>query len=251
MMETGKFKSKWERLCALGFDLGLPLAERINRRTARHGNPPVYRTEDFPWCRTLEENWRAIREELDVVLAERERLPAFQEISPEQIAITTDDKWKVLMFHAYGLKVEHNCRKCPKTAELCERIPGMKTAFFSILAPGKHIPPHCGPYNGVLRFHLGLIVPEPNADCKIAVDGEIHHWQEGRGLVFDDSFPHQVWNDTPGQRVVLFVDFVRPVVFPFSLFNRLMIGFMKQSPFIQGADRKLREWERKTPPAAA
>ena len=34
----------------------------------------------------------------------------------------------------------------------------MMTAFFSILAPGKHIPPHRGPYKGLLRYHLGLQV---------------------------------------------------------------------------------------------
>ena len=29
--------------------------------------------------------------------------------------------------------------------------------MFSILEPGKHLPPHKGPDNGVLRLHLGLI----------------------------------------------------------------------------------------------
>ena len=31
--------------------------------------------------------------------------------------------------------------------------------MFSILAPGKRIPPHDGPYKGVLRYHLGLDGP--------------------------------------------------------------------------------------------
>jgi len=40
-------------------------------------------------------------------------------------------------------------------------IPGSTTGFFSILSPHKHIPPHRGPWAGVLRLHLGLMVPEP------------------------------------------------------------------------------------------
>ena len=44
--------------------------------------------------------------------------------------------------------------------------------MFSILEPGKHLPPHRGPYNGVLRLHLGLIVPEPREQLGIRVDNE-------------------------------------------------------------------------------
>ena len=37
--------------------------------------------------------------------------------------------------------------------------------LFSILEPGKRIPLHTGPYNGVLRLHLGLVVPDPAEQC--------------------------------------------------------------------------------------
>src|SRR5687768_10908719 len=60
-----------------------------------------------------------------------------------------------------------NCKKCPETLRLIEKIPGMKTAFFSILAPQKHLPAHRGPFNGVLRYHLGLIIPQEREQCRI------------------------------------------------------------------------------------
>ena len=34
-------------------------------------------------------------------------------------------------------------------------------------------------------------------------------------MIFDDSHPHEVWNDCDSYRVVLFVDFERPL-FPLS-----------------------------------
>jgi beta-hydroxylase len=43
------------------------------------------------------------------------------------------------------------------------------------------------------------------------IGNEFRHWSEGQALIFDDTFNHEVWNDTDGYRVVLFVDFARPL----------------------------------------
>ncbi len=90
-------------------------------------------------------------------------------------------------------------------------IPGLTTAFFSILSPHKHIGEHRGPWRGVLRYHLALRVPEPAAQAGISVGGQVAHWEEGRSLLFDDGYEHFAWNDTDGVRVVLFVDVIRPL----------------------------------------
>lgn len=97
--------------------------------------------------------------------------------------------------------------------------------------------------NGVLRFHLGLLVPEPKEQCRIRVDKEFCHWEEGKSLVFDDSYTHEVWNDTPGVRAVLFVDFLRPVGFPASLFQQLILSASKRTPFIKASQDRHTQWE--------
>ena len=56
-----------------------------------------------------------------------------------------------------------------------------------MLSPGKHIPAHRGPYKGVLRYHLGLKIPEPREGCRIRVGEEVRHWEEGASLLFDDT----------------------------------------------------------------
>jgi beta-hydroxylase len=129
------------------------------------------------------------------------------------------------------------------TAQLVERIPGMTTAFFSILAPGKHLPDHRGTFKGIVRYHLGLIVPEPREQCRIRIGDIFCHWREGRSLIFDDTYRHEVWNETDGTRVVLFVDFRRPLRFPASVANWLIIEAIKRSPFVTDAVANYRAWE--------
>lgn len=192
------------------------------------GDRPIFQNSQFPWIPELEAQTPAIRAELTELLAERQHLPAFHEISPDVGMITSDDQWKTFLFMGYGLRSERNLARCPATARALEGIPGIRSAFFSILEPGKRIPLHTGPYNGVLRLHLGLVVPEPADQCWIEVGGERYSWREGRAVVFDDLYPHQVHNDTPGLRAVLFVDFERPCRVPVKWLNRLVL---RAAPF--------------------
>jgi beta-hydroxylase len=211
---------------------------------SRAGDQPVFALEDFPWAAEVEKDFPAIRAELDRVMQRRDELPNFQDISSEVKTIQTDNNWKTFMFCGFGAWSEENCRQCPATMAALKKIPGMTTAFFSILSPHKHIPAHRGPYNGVLRLHLGLIVPEPREQVRIRVDDQICLWEEGRCLLFDDSYNHEVWNDTDHWRAVLFVDFVRPVYFPFNLLNQLVLSLAVFTPFIREAQDNQAKWEK-------
>ena len=178
------------------------------------------------------------------MLVYRDDLPAFHEINADATDIRNDD-WKSFFLYGFGKRSDANCRRCPRTAELIERVPGMTTAFFSILLPGARLPPHTGPWKGFIRYHLGLIVPEPVDKCGIVVGGQSARWAEGRSLMFDDTYEHHVWNDTSGTRVVLFLDVVRPCRFPGSWINRAVIGAAARSPFIRTMDKRHQEWQRR------
>ncbi len=219
--------------------------EKLLIRFSIHGNQPIYDNAVFPWSRDVEQEWKNIRRELDIVMERREELPSFHEITSEVKTITQDDQWKTFFLAGFGLESEENCKRCPETARILKKIPGMKTAFFSILSPSKHIPPHRGAYNGVLRYHLGLVVPEPIEKCRIRIDDKITHWEEGKSLIFDDSFNHEVWNETGGHRAVLFVDFERPVKFPLNLLNKLLLNVAIFSPFIREAQANQKQWEKR------
>lgn len=207
------------------------------------GNTPFYDRDQFPWVKPLESNWKTIRQELEKILEYGNALPNFQDISPQQSAITQDDRWKTYFFYGYGIKADRNCERCPETTRLIENVPGMKTAFFSILLPHKHIPEHRGYYKGVIRYHLGLIVPHPQESCGIRVGNEVGYWEEGKSLIFDDTFQHEAWNDTNGIRVVLFLDVIRPMAFPFSVLNQLFIKLISWSPLVQDAHLNQKKWD--------
>jgi beta-hydroxylase len=189
-------------------------------------------TADFAWTAEIEAGFPLIRRELDVVLQTREHIPNFQDLSADQKVLTEGNQWKTLIFYGYGRPVAENCARCPETDRLLRRIPGMKSAMFSILAPHKHIPEHRGPYKGVLRYHLGLKIPQPAELSGIRVAGETRHWVEGGSLIFDDSHPHEAWNGTLQTRVVLFVDFLRPLPLWLDLLNRAMVWRLSTTPFI-------------------
>jgi len=219
--------------------------ERYIERSSLVETTPFLSPASFPWAAKLEENWKTIRTELEDVLSFQESLPNFQDISTDQKELTDDDRWKTFFFYGYGFRSDANCERCPKTAGLLARVPGMTTAFFSILAPHKQIPSHRGPWKGVIRYHLALMIPEPADQSGIEVGGEVRHWVEGGSLFFDDSYEHRAWNDTDATRVVLFMDVLRPLRRPAADLNKGIIKAIGYSPFIQDAKRRHNAWEQR------
>ncbi|HEY2767103.1 MAG TPA: aspartyl/asparaginyl beta-hydroxylase domain-containing protein [Solirubrobacteraceae bacterium] len=240
--------SLWERTVQWTIAVGertLAPIERFIGKRSLVGDATFFALERFPWVAHIEENWEVILGELQGVLADREALPNFQEISKDQIEITDDDRWKTFFLYGYGFEAKLGVEMCPRTATLMREIPGMTTAMFSILSPRKHILDHRGPYKGVLRYHLGLVVPEDAAACRIRVGDDFRHWEAGKSMVFDDTFNHEVWNDTDETRVVLFVDVLRPLPLPESKINELIVKAIGISPFIRDAKRNQEAWERR------
>ena len=213
-------------------------------RASLVGDKTFFDVADFPWVKRIEKDWQLIRGELDEVLMDREHLPNIQEILASQASLSDDDHWKTYYLHGYWGRADANCERCPETARLVEEIPGMKHALFSIISPHKHIKPHCGVYKGVIRYHLGLRIPEPKESCRIRVGDDVRHWEEGKSLIFDDTFEHEVWNETDGVRVVLIVDVVRPLPFPASAINALVLKVNARSRSTDAGRREL-DWEKR------
>lgn len=219
-------------------------------RASLIGDTPFFKREEFPWADDLEKNWKIIRKELDKVLEHQQTIPNFQDISKDQVVITNDDRWKTFFLYGMGYKAEDNCALCPETTRLVEKIPNMTTAFFSILSPRKHIPPHRGLFKGFVRYHLGIKIPRPSSLCRIRVDKEVRSWEEGKSLFFDDTYDHEAWNDSDETRVVLFVDVLRPLPFPASVINKSLISLVKRSAYVQDARRNQENWAAATKEAA-
>ena len=226
--------------------LGVP--SLINRITSKVGNPPFFDNDRFPWAAEIEAGWPDIREELDALLSEEDSIPAFHDVAPSQAGLATGRDWLTFFFYGMGARNDENCRRCPKTAALVERIPGMTTAFFSIMSPGKELKAHRGSFNAFLRYHMGIKIPDSRL-CYMTVHGTTKRWEEGKSLIFDDRYIHSAGNLSDENRVVLFVDFLRPVPAPVEAMNRFILRLAQSVPALQEANENLIKWNAAHRPA--
>jgi aspartyl/asparaginyl beta-hydroxylase (cupin superfamily) len=206
---------------------------------------PVIDASYFPWVEELRRNWTSVRAELDALLRHRDELPCFQEISPDQSKISPDHLWRTFVFSGFGERSEQSRRLCPETARLLEGVPRLETAFFSILAPGKHVPRHKGVTRGMVRCHLGLKIPSEPERCTMTVGDVRCVWREGEVLFFDDTYPHEVSNDTSEERAVLLFDFERPMRLRGRLVARLLMGLLRRTAYFKDAQRNQNAWEKR------
>lgn len=213
--------------------------DRVIARSSLVSNDPVLDVRDFAWTALLRDNWRAIRDEaIHVALAEA---PSLATISPDHRSIAEVNMWRSFFLWGYSFPIEDNLAQCPRTAAIVEQIPGLNSAFFSILAPGTHIPDHRGVTKGLLTCHLGLMVPR-EGDVRMRVDQRIVRWAEGETLVFDDIYRHEVWNKTGGTRVVLLIQFERPLRNPGKWVADFFLGFVRRSAFVKEAVDNIQIW---------
>ena len=96
---------------------------------------------------------------------------------------------------------------------------------------------------GLLRGQLAVRVPEQSEACFLRVEDQICHWQEGRLLVFDDTYRHEVQNNTDEERVVLLLHFDRPMNRLGRMTNACLMSVIKRTPFVRKAVRNHAEWE--------
>jgi len=226
--------------------------KRLTRAMARHQaraslvpDRPFLDPALFPNLEAVCGRWQEIAAETRGVLEHREAIPGFEEISPDQYRIATDRQWKTFVLYGFGERLERNCAQMPVTAEALAKVPNLRVAWLSILAPGYHIPAHTGVTKGLLRAHLGLIVPQAREKCRIRVGDEVRAWAPGEIIVLDDTYEHEVWNDTDEERVVLLFDFDRPMRWSGRLMNRVFLALVKFSAFYRDPMRNSRDAEKR------
>ena len=178
--------------------------------------------ETFPELLAIDANYEAIRRELVALLPRRAEIPRYHEVDAAQQEISGRDpqSWRVFFVKLHNAGDElPNGELVRKTREVLEGVPDVLQAFFSILEPHKSVPAHNGPYLGYLRYHTAFVVPADNPPT-LRVKDRLHTWKEGQSVLFDDSWNHEVYNQSDGERVVLIVDVLRPMPWPLALLNR-------------------------------
>jgi aspartate beta-hydroxylase len=196
------------------YDLSANAVRRLY--DARIDTPPVLDTTAyFPGATQFVSAWADIRDEALSLSSRMQTIPRFHEIMPAQAEISANDgkDWRLFILKVYGTEVDKNMALCPKLAGLIASHPDVLSASLSFLAPHKHIPRHRGPFRGVLRYQLGLSVPvdeQGRPAAVLALNDIEHRVGEGQHLLWDDTYPHEVWNRSDQMRLVLLLDVRRP-----------------------------------------
>ena len=221
---------------------GKAIRDPVNAWFARQsliGDDAMLDPASLPQLARLQQEWQVIRRELEPLLLERSAIPAFGKISPDHRRIANSPSWKSFFFEGYGFRSDANRARCPQTAAMLDDVPGLVVAFFSIMEPGTHVPRHRGLTKAWINCHLPLSMPKGPGRCEMEVNGAAQRWVEGQWLLFDETNPHEVWNETGEIRVVLFLQVVRPMTWRGRLAARCLHAIIRRTSFVQDVKREI------------
>lgn len=206
---------------------------------------------DYPELRVLEAHHAEIRAECERLLAFREQITDMSKLGGQytEAGIHTI-KWKAFMLKS-GRFIDENCALAPRTTALLRPLRNVYNAFFSILEPHQYVTPHWGYYKGFVRYHLGVVIPDDNAErkCWLRVNtdradnarrdkalierGPKYYWRNGGGVIFDDTNLHDAANESDQVRVVLWLDVARKFPAPLALYNRALLSAVYYEPSVR------------------
>lgn len=172
--------------------LATGLVNRVIARSSLVPNDPVLDMRAFAWTQRLRDEWQAVRDEA---------------VGLYLVTGSCGGLWE------RGRAVADTVARCPATARLLQAVPGLDSAGFQVLKPGEQLPARRGDTKALISCHLGLVVPR-NGDARMRIRDRVVRWAEGQTLVFDDSYEHQLCNDSDDDRVVLAIRFARPLCNP-------------------------------------
>jgi len=184
------------------------------------------------WCKFLELHWKTIANELQALItagktSSKQRWAAVGcgdrgSGGDDHRVVSAGGKWTEYVLFGTGASENGDNNDAPFTKRLLRNcIPdaislaesGGGEVIFSKLAPRTRIEAHCGPTNLRLTAHLGLVIPAEEAgECNIRIKNEWHRWETGKVMLFDDSYEHEIRNDTDQIRIVLLLRLWHPLL---------------------------------------
>jgi aspartate beta-hydroxylase len=184
-------------------------------------NRPWYEPGQFEAVRILEANFDVIREEC-LGLRDESRADYSTAAGPTRswkkpwtmhLPDAPPGTWTLHLLYHMGVNVERETGQCPRTLAIVQALPGICVDYpwgdvlFSAMNADTHLRAHCSIENVRVRIHLGIVIPE---GCSMRVRTETRSWAEGKCLVFEDAFEHEVWNRASTRRIVFIADLWHP-----------------------------------------
>jgi beta-hydroxylase len=195
---------------------------------------PYLDVDAFPELQAVAARWREIAEEGRALLRAGAVTAA---TGPNDLGFHTFFKrgWTRFYLRWYGETPPSARQSCPVTSAILDAAPSIKGAMFAFLPSGAILGRHRDPFAGSLRFHLGLDTPNDDA-CWMEVDGDRYAWRDGQGVLFDETYVHEVRNDTDRGRLILLADVERPLRPPMRQINRLVMRTVMNATATQNVE---------------
>lgn len=179
------------------------------------GQRPIWPNEALPIAGWLEENFQVFKDDLDSIIENNlfDTLYFAGHVSMTQFGPKRESWAPLNLIHNRKL-APHACQVANRTCELLLTRPEIAEcdakdagAAFARLLPGMGIKPHFWNAPPRLGVHLGIYTP-PGASMYV---GEHRvEWQEGKAVVFDDTYIHSVRHKGTETRYLLIAWFCHP-----------------------------------------
>jgi beta-hydroxylase len=148
------------------------------------------------------------------------------------------DNGKIKAWRIINIKVGNEYSKdaykhFPFLVKILKDIPEICTCSISILQEGVHIPIHVGYYKGIMRYMMPIIVPKDKENVFLCVNEKKYCWTEGVGVLWDDNYPHKVYNNTNEIRVVIYMDIIRPLTGSLNILNKYILKLASNSKIVK------------------
>eukprot|EP00929_Paragymnodinium_shiwhaense_P094951 TRINITY_DN5584_c0_g1_i1.p1 TRINITY_DN5584_c0_g1~~TRINITY_DN5584_c0_g1_i1.p1 ORF type:complete len:417 (-),score=93.46 TRINITY_DN5584_c0_g1_i1:230-1480(-) len=176
---------------------------------------PIWPNSAIPLAAWFEENYDAFREDLDRILDNNlfDDLYFMGQVSMTQFS-GKRESWAPLNLIHNGALAPHACQVAKRSCELLQSRPEIARcnakdvgAAFARLLPGMGIKPHFWTAPPRLGLHLGLKTP-PGAT--MWVGDKTVNWEQGKAVVFDDTYIHTVKHRGTEARYLLIAWFCHP-----------------------------------------
>ncbi|KZN14208.1 aspartyl/asparaginyl beta-hydroxylase domain-containing protein [Marinomonas sp. TW1] len=229
----------WTEYLRKGWPIFAPMNCLLYLFSNKQVKQPIIDTLSFKELDELRDNWEVIRDEA-LALQQQGDLETINQPGSDayyDVGFRTFHKygWRKFYLKWYGYTHTSAHNMCPKTTEILSRVKNINGAMFAYMPANSELTRHLDPVACSLRYHLGLQTPN-SENCFINVDGQEYAWQDGKDLLFDETYLHFVKNNTEESRLILMCDFDRPVNFFGKVINSCYKILMKASLVPNTAD---------------
>eukprot|EP00746_Dinoflagellata_sp_MGD_P000717 gnl/MRDRNA2_/MRDRNA2_101305_c0_seq1.p1 gnl/MRDRNA2_/MRDRNA2_101305_c0~~gnl/MRDRNA2_/MRDRNA2_101305_c0_seq1.p1 ORF type:complete len:485 (+),score=89.38 gnl/MRDRNA2_/MRDRNA2_101305_c0_seq1:74-1528(+) len=214
-----------------GKELDWPDVDSVHLQMPGIRHQKIWDPAQVPWLAEVEGRWSEVRGELDRYLEKMNNAAWTNQPDSEQLA-EMEGSWNSVALASEGIWNEDTCQTSfPITCSLLRNRPELELKNFQWpgvvrqerdqkppklmvniyqTLPGTSVLPHFGSH-GRLIGSLGLKIPK---GVQLRVGGEHKEWHEGKWLLFDDAFEHEVVHGGSEPRYVLAVAMLHPDVCP-------------------------------------